>query len=110
MSTNDFVLVWDQNGLEYVGNITADEQQRIMAALKGQPVNSTLPNVMHLRLRARYNSQRHYEIYFLTVESSITEQDIRDWFESSPQQAVDLVRQRGQVFYSDRAKERPAIV
>ena len=110
MSTNDFVIVWDQTGLEYVGNITADEQHRIMAALSGQPAVSALPNIMHLRLRAQYNQQRHYEIYFLTAESSITEQDICDWFRTSPQQAADLVRERGQVFYSDRAQQRPVIV
>lgn len=111
MSQHDFVIVWDNTGLEYVGDITADEQRVIMEALKGKEApRRALANPFHLRLRAQHNPQRHYEIYFLTAESGITEQDIREWFNTDPQAAVDLVRQRGRVFYSDRAQEQPVIV
>ena len=111
MSTHDFVIMWDNTGLEYVGDITADEQRVIMEALKGkQTPRRALANPLHLRLRAQHNPQRHYEIYFFSAESGTTEQDIREWFAANPQAAVDLVRQRGQVFYSERATERPIIV
>jgi len=111
VSTHDFVIMWDNTGLEYVGDITAVEQRVIMEALRGKETpRRALANPLHLRLRAQHNPQRHYEIYFFSAESGITEQDIREWFESNPQAAADLVRQRGQVFYSERATERPVIV
>ena len=111
MSTHDFVIMWDNTGLEYVGDITADEQRVIMEALRGKETpRRALANPLHLRLRAQHNPQRHYEIYFFSAEAGITEQDIREWFEANPQAAADLVRQQGQVFYSDRATERPVIV
>lgn len=113
MSEHDFVIMWDNTGLEYVGDITADEQRVIMEALKGKETpRRALANPFHLRLRAQHNPQRHYEIeiYFLTAESGTTEQDIREWFNTDPQAAVDLVRERGRVFYSERATEQPIIV
>ena len=111
MIAHDFVIMWDNTGLEYVGDITADEQRVIMEALRGKEApRRALANPLHLRLRAQHNPQRHYEIYFLTAEAGITEQDIRDWFETDPQAAADLVRERGQEFYSERAREQPIIV
>ena len=111
MSLHDFVIMWDNTGLEYVGDITADEQRVIMETLKGNTSpRRALANPLHLRLRAQHNPQRHYDIYFLTAEAGVTEQDIREWFETDPQAAVDLVRQRGQVFYSDRVTTQPIIV
>jgi len=111
LSQHDFVIVWDNTGLEYVGDITADEQHVVMEALKGKETpRRALANPFHLRLRAQHNPQRHYEIYFLTAESGITEQDIRSWFTVNPQAAADLVRERGRVFYSNRALEQPVIV
>ena len=108
MSEHDFVIMWDNTGLEYVGDITADEQRVIMEALKGKETpRRALANPFHLRLRAQHNPQRHY---FLTAESGTTEQDIREWFNTDPQAAVDLVRERGRVFYSERATEQPIIV
>jgi hypothetical protein len=60
--------------------------------------------VAHLMMRARYNTQRHYEIYTLRTDSSITANDLKTMFEDSPQTAADLVRSRGNKLYSDRIK------
>jgi arsenate reductase-like glutaredoxin family protein len=57
-------------------------------------------------LRARYNSQRHYEIYTVNMDESISEQDIRDMFETSPQGMADLIRERGHKMYSDRVDQK----
>ena len=109
MGTSTFVVVWDNTGLEYVGNVTADEQRRAWGNLSGRPVPSQLPNVNHLLLRARYNSQRHYEIYLVAATDGITEADIRDMFEADPQTAADTIRELGTVFYSDRATQKVSI-
>ena len=109
MGTSTFVVVWDNTGLEYVGNVTEDEQCRVWGELNGKPVSSQLPNVNHLVLRARYNSQRHYEIYLIAATDGITTNDIRNMFEASPQTAADTIRRLGHCYYSDRATQQPVI-
>lgn len=107
--SHHFVVMWDCNGLEYVGDITEDEQRRTWSALKGKPIGSSLPNLNHLMLRARFNTQRHYEIYQVQATDGITADDIRTMFESSPQTAADTIRRLGHCYYSDRAAQKPAI-
>ena len=108
---HQFVIMWDCNGLEYIGDITADDQRMIVESLKGNnSPRRALANPHHLRLRAQFNPQRHYEIYFVTATDGITEADIRDMFEANPQSAADTIRRLGTVFYSDRATQKAAIV
>ena len=108
---HQFVIMWDCNGLEYIGDITADDQRMIVETLQGNnSPRRALANPHHLRLRAQFNPQRHYEIYFVTATNGITETDIRDMFEASPQTAADTIRELGTVFYSDRATQKAAIV
>lgn len=102
MSTSTFVVVWDNLGLEYVGNVTEDEQRRVWGRLNGKNVPSELPNVNHLLLRARYNGHRHYEIWLVNAVDGITTEDIRGMFEASPQTAADTIRRLGHCYYSDR--------
>lgn len=105
-----FVVVWDNQGLEYVGDITEDEVNRTWSALKGKPVASKLPNLNHLMLRARYNTQRHYEIYQVEATEGITAEDIRDMFEANPQSAADTIRRLGHCYYSDRVNEDRVVI
>ena len=108
---HQFIVMWDCNGLEYIGDITADDQRMIVESLKGkESPRRALANPHHLRLRAQFNPQRHYEIYFVTATTGITEADIRDMFEADPQTAADTIRRLGTVFYSDRATQKAAIV
>ena len=108
---HQFVIMWDCNGLEYIGDITADDQRMIVETLQGNnSPRRALANPHHLRLRAQFNPQRHYEIYFVTATSGITEADIRDMFEADPQTAADTIRELGTVFYSERATQKAAIV
>lgn len=102
MAHHQFVVMWDQQGLEYVGDYTEYTQAKTWAALSGTECTVTFPNLMHLQLRARYNSQRHYEIYTITVDESVTVDDLRDMFETNPQGTADLIRERGHRVYSDR--------
>jgi hypothetical protein len=74
--------------------------------LKGEPVSeSANPNYNHLLLRARYNSQRHYEIYSVEATDGITAEDIREMFETSPQSAADTIRRLGHCLHSDRSEK-----
>ena len=78
--------------------------------MKGRPAASGLPNLNHLMLRARYNSQRHYEIYQVEATEGITADDIRHMFEAAPQQAADTIRRLGHCYYSDRAKSDQVVI
>jgi len=93
--------MWCNEGLECVSDITADKYNALITRLRGEEF---IPkhNLFHMRLRAQYNLQRHYEIYLIGVDDEIEEQDIKEMFEANPQSAADTIRERGQCFYSDR--------
>jgi len=99
---HQFVVMWDNTGLEFVGDWTEYSQDRMWSTLQGKQPTKTFVNPMHLQLRARYNSQRHYEIYLINATEGITADDIRDMFDRDPQTAADLIRERGYCYYSDR--------
>jgi hypothetical protein len=103
--SHQFLIVWDNLGLECCIDVTADQQRRMWQKLKGEPVSETaIPNYQHLLLRARYNSQRRYEIYTCEATDGITAEDIREMFEADPQSAADTIRRRGHCLHSDRAE------
>ena len=101
--------MWCNEGLEYVGDITMDKYNAVWSRLKGEEF---LPrhHLFHMRLRAQYNPQRHYEIYFMGVDDEITERDVTEMFEANPQLAADIIRERGQCFYSDRADIKSQVI
>jgi hypothetical protein len=104
-----FVVMWDCNGLEAVEQLP-DDAETTFALLKGTEPPKPQFNIMHWRLRAQFNSQRHYEIYVFEATKGITTEDIRDMFEASPQTAADTIRRIGTVFHSDRQTQKAAIV
>jgi hypothetical protein len=103
--------MWCNEGLECCIDITEDEQRRMWQKLKGEPVSeSAIPDYQHLLLRARYNSQRHYEIYSVEATDGITAEDIREMFEASPQPAADTIRRLGHCLHSDRAERQRVVI
>jgi hypothetical protein len=108
VKNNRFVVMWDCHGLEAVEQLP-DPAETTFALLKGaEPPNP--PNIMHWRLRAQFNPQRHYEIYVFETVKGITKDDIVEMFEASPQHAADTIRRIGTVFHSDRRTEKAVIV
>jgi len=108
VKTNRFVVMWDCNGLEAVEQVP-DPAETTFALLKGTEPPKP-PNIMHWRLRAQFNSQRHYEIYVFETVKGITKDDIVEMFEASPQHAADTIRRIGTVFHSDRQTQKAAII
>lgn len=100
--SNTFLLSWDVNGIEAIIDISKYERETTWAVLQNKPGPGLGSILNAIILRARYNSQRHYEIYTINVEEGISEDDIRTMFESDPQGSADLVRDRGRKIYSDR--------
>jgi hypothetical protein len=122
---NIFLLSWDMTGLETVIDITAveklheEEEKTRMIAILSDPEardpgnqHGTMLNqvVQHVLLRARVNSQRHYEVYTIHTDASVTEQDLREMFDADPQYGADLVRERGNKLYSDRVEKRTQVI
>ena len=108
---HQFIVSWDCNGLEVCCDVTAAQQRAVWEQLKGElPSESGIPSLGHLKLRAQYNPQRHYEIYIVDAVEGITAEDIRYMFEENPQYAADTIRRIGTCFHSDRATSKPVIV
>lgn len=109
--SNTYILSWDMYGLEACINASEIEHERIINILsdtnspwnrekrQGKSLNYTLNA---LTLRAKFNPQRHYEIYAIEVDDSITEKDIVGMFADAPNDAAELIRSRGHKIHSDR--------
>jgi hypothetical protein len=114
---NRYVAMWDMTGLECLINVSTIqkehekwEKENIFRILKDQIREVKPPNIPldMMILRARYNSQRHYEIY--TFDSELSEQDIKETFDSDPQVMVDAIREVGHELYSDRVLKRTQVI
>ena len=124
MNTNTYVISWDMTGLEAVVDVTESlrmandfERESIFMRIKdphNEPKNKSLNDINHvahmMMLRARANSQRHYEIYILKTTEDITKADLERMFEDRPQATADLIRERGDRLYSDRVNRRTQVI
>jgi hypothetical protein len=109
--SHQFLIMWCNEGLECCIDVTEDQQRRMWQKLKGEQVSeSAIPNYQHLLLRARFNSQRHYEIYSVEATDGITAEDICEMFEADPQTAADTIRRLGHCLHSDRAERQRVVI
>ena len=123
--TNCFLLSWDMHGLESVIDVTEWERRSIQADKEriwgvlssedlhdpGNPVERNLNQIVTaILLRARVNSQRHYEVYTVQTDATITADDMKQMFEDNPQAMADLVRERGTRLWSDRLKTNSVVI
>lgn len=99
-----FLLSWDMLGLDSVVNITDLEKEAAWAALQDQKSRSLGSVVNAVLMRARANSQRHYEVYTVHMDG-VNEQEIRAMFDAQPQEMANLIREHGHKIYSDRYNE-----
>lgn len=115
MTTNAFVFAWDQYGIESIVPITKYEnwdKQNLMNLLGDKPIQRNPLNdvVRNLILRARLNSQRHYEIYAIDCSSELDEEFWREQWQEQPQFTADLIRERGHKIYSDRVENEKVLI
>ena len=110
--SHTYILSWDCTGLEAVVNISNIEKEQMWAVLSetDSNPNKSRPNTVNsivnmIMLRAKFNMQRHYEIYAIDTDDSVSESDFRTMFEDNPQSMADLIRERGRKLYSDRYEE-----
>ena len=114
----DFLAMWSSEGLECIFNLSEWkvkddlwEQSKIWSTLKDEAHHPReLVPLQQMILRAKFNTQRFYEIYTFRTDPGIDEETVRELFETSPQFIVDFIRKNGTQVYSDRATHPPVIV
>lgn len=119
-----YLLSWDIHGLEAlipldpmldkVEQVDKELLFKRLADPEGEHHNPAYVELNHtlnmLMMRARYNSQRHYEIYTIDTTEDITEEWLREMFEDNPQGTVDLIRERGTKLFSDRMNQETQLI
>jgi hypothetical protein len=115
MTTNAYLFMWNAYGIESIVPITQYEDQSkfdMWNILKdGNRKKNPLDNIiMSMKLRAQFNTARSYEIYAMDCAEGITEEDLFELWNTSPQYAADLTREKGVRIYSDRNKNRPQLI
>lgn len=107
-----YLAMWDMLGLECIFDMSEFSQEhqlwekkKIWQTLKEEMMHDIEPRIpiQSMILRARYNSQRAYEIY--EFNSTLSESEIRKIFDDNPQIIVDWIRENGYKVYSDYVKQ-----
>lgn len=112
------LAMWDMKGLEcifdislYKKKVKQYEKELAWSILKddgSKPTKPEGPPLSMMLLRARYNSQRQYEIYEFTSEVSLT--DVKGMFNETPQTIVNWIRKNGYRIYSDYSPENTRFI
>lgn len=115
MTTNAYIFSWCNEGIESIIPITHFEQHdknNLILMLKGEEtVKNPLDGIVrNLILRARFNTQRHYEIYAIDCSKDLDTKFWQQQWNDFPQETADLIRERGHKLYSDRDKKRSQII
>jgi hypothetical protein len=115
MTTNAYLFMWNAHGIESIVPITQYEDQAKLDTWnilkEGKRKKNPLDNIlMSMKLRAQFNPARNYEIYAMECDEGITEEDLFEFWDTSPQAAADLTREKGVRIYSDRNKTRPQLI
>jgi len=95
-----FLAMWDCNGLECMFDITDMEHDAMISGLKNEAYKAPF-NLTMMMMRARYNSQRSYEIYTFEIAGKMELNDMIEMFNGNPQGMVELIRDKGVKVYSD---------
>ena len=114
---NNFLVVWDMLGLESIfsvddtlNEVERYEKDKTWKILKNEPAGKA-PNPIPLQMlimRARYNTQRSYEIY--TFSTDMTMNQVREVFAVTPQPIVEWIRENGNKIYSDYVKQEKKFI
>ena len=113
-----YIVSWDCEGVEFLEEITEHHpdnwaRNHLFDSIKASKrVEKGFSfSLTSLKLRAQFNSHRHYEIYVFTSEDEIERSDIEAWFNTEPQGFADWVRaNHSYKIWDDRATKKPVIV
>ena len=100
MTINAYIFSWNMYGIEAIVPITQYEEYdhlKTIAKLKGEDIgDNPLKQILFgLKIRARYNTHRNYEIYAIECEPNITEESLWEMWDKNPQGMANLAREKG---------------
>ena len=107
-----YLAMWDMLGLEclyevdsYMKEYKEWDKKRVVSILKEEqvPVKPMSIPLQMMILRAKFNSQRAYEIYEFT--STLKYKELTEAFNDNPQPIVEWIRENGKKVYSDYVKQ-----
>lgn len=109
MTTNAYLFMWSEYGIESIVPITQYEDQMKLdtwTILKGEkPGKNPIDDIIGaMTMRAQANGQRRYEIYAMDCAEGITEEDLLDLWDTNPQYAADLTREKGVSLFGSKSK------
>jgi hypothetical protein len=117
-SVKNFLAMWDNQGLECIFDVDQElteqqewEKTKVWNTLQGVKTparNSNIP-LKQMIIRAKANSQRHYEIYQFAAEGLDIE-DIKSAFETDPQFIVNHIRKNGEKIFSERFEIEKSVI
>lgn len=109
--------MWDIYGLECLFDVDSAmdehnqwEKEKIVHILKGEesPAPPRGIPIQMLILRAKFNSQRRYEIYEFV--STMSYNEIKKTFKTDPQVIVNWIRENGYKVYSDYISDKKQLI
>lgn len=101
MANTVFFIAWDDVGLESIIDISDYiENNSLLSDIRDS--GSTEHNhkrgrspIEFMKLRARYNGQRNYELWLIPVEETITESDLRTVYNTGSAIFKSMIRSKG---------------
>lgn len=95
-----FLAMWSIEGFECILDITEyqyDEAANTARLLAGEePEKSQLDTIVSgMKMRARFNPQRNYEVYSFAASAGIGQAEIDNWMATDPQSLADWLRANG---------------
>jgi hypothetical protein len=114
-----YLVSWDIMGVECLRDITDQHPDNMARAHLFEAIKNVTPipkselghDIAMMRLRARMNTQRNYEIYVFTAEDDFELDDIERWVNDDVQGFADWVRENhAKCLWNDRVTKKPVIV
>jgi hypothetical protein len=110
-----FLVSWDMYGIERCVQIDKFEQlddEILMETIRtGEQQPDMFADLVNkMLLRARFNPHRCYEVYAFQTSVDMTEDEVVDMFNATPQRSADLIRTAGVKLYSSRINPNISII
>lgn len=93
--TRHYLIMWDDLGLDSISDLTALQEENVLAILGGNQPISVTDLLYRILLRSRYNSHRNCEVYSIELQESVTIDDIKACFRDNSDAIIHLIKERG---------------
>jgi len=107
--TRVYICMWDERGFETIKDCTSWERESLLNTIAGKELKPAPVNLQAMMMRARFNPQRHYEIWTFNTVEELDEETLWRYAEDNPQALVDMIRDRGKRLYGEPATTEPRI-